>query len=163
VRGKIAYTAALWTAPVAWGRVPVVGNVKLNILSERMVKNGCASTPAHLGSEKLIVKWETCGKSENGQVSDVVAKIRSVVAGSRRANEEFTGLFMFEFDEEGRIINHTIEHTDEGRHWEKTAKVISVTDWLLGRAWGRREEGSPSLAFVRCERERTPRNGGNQP
>jgi hypothetical protein len=163
VSGKIAYTAALWTAPVAWGRVPVVGNVKLKILSERMVKNGCASTPAHLRSEKLIVKWETCGKSENGQVSDVVAKIRSIVAGSRRADEEFTGLFLFEFDEEGRIINHTIEHTDEGRHWEKTAKVISVTDWLLGRAWGRREEGSPSLAFARCERQRTFRSGDKQP
>jgi hypothetical protein len=159
VSGKIAYTAALWTAPVAWGRVPVIGNVKLKILSERMIKNGSASTPAHLRDEKLIVKWETCGKSEkNGQVSDVVEKITSIVAGSGRAKEEFTGLFMFEFDEEGRIINHTIEHTDEGRHWEKTAKVISVTDWLLGRAWGRREEGSPSLAFVPCAREKTFRD-----
>jgi hypothetical protein len=147
VSGKIAYTAALWTAPVAWGRVPVIGNVKLKILSERMIKNGGASTPAHLRDEKLIVKWET--------VSDVVEKITSIVAGSGRAKEEFTGLFMFEFDEEGRIINHTIEHTDEGRHWEKTAKVISVTDWLLGRAWGRREEGSPSLAFAPCAREKT--------
>jgi len=159
VSGKIAYTAALWTAPVAWGRVPVLGNVKLKILSERMVKNGCtSSTPAHLRNEKLVVKWETCGKSEkkeNGQVSDVVEKITSIVAGSRRANDQFTGLFLFEFDEEGRIISHTIEHTEEGRHWEKTAKVISVTDWLLGRAWGRREEGTPSLAFARCEREKT--------
>jgi hypothetical protein len=156
VSGKIAYTAALWTAPVAWGRVPVVGNVKLKILSERMVKNGGACTAAHPQNEKLIVKWETCGKSEkkeHGQVSDVVEKITSIVAGSRRSNHEFTGLFLFEFDEEGRIINHTIEHTDEGRHWEKTAKVISVTDWLLGRAWGRREEASPSLAFVPCTRE----------
>jgi hypothetical protein len=165
VSGKIAYTAALWTAPVAWGRVPVVGNVKLKILSERMVKNGGASTPADLGSEKLIVKWETCGKSdkESGQVSDVVAKITSMVAGSRRTNEEFTGLFLFEFDEEGRIINHTIENTEEGRHWEKTAKVISVTDWLLGRAWGRREEPCPSLAFARFEKDRTFRNSDKQP
>jgi hypothetical protein len=139
--------------------------VKLKILSERMVKNGCASTPADLRSEKLIVKWETCGKSEkeSGQVSDVVAKITSIVAGSRRTNEEFTGLFLFEFDEEGRIINHTIENTEEGRHWEKTARVISVTDWLLGRAWGRREEACPSLAFARCERERTFRSGDKQP
>lgn len=161
VSGKIAYTAALWTAPVAWGRVPVVGNVKLRILSERMVKNGGTSNPAHLRNEKLIVKWETCGKSEkkeSGQVSDVVEKISSIVAGSRRADEEFTGLFLFEFDEEGRIIHHTIEHTDEGQHWDRTAKVISVTDWLLGRAWGRREEGQPSLAFVPCSREKLFRN-----
>ncbi|KAH7073928.1 hypothetical protein BKA63DRAFT_534265 [Paraphoma chrysanthemicola] len=154
VSGKIAYTAALWTSPVAWGRVPVVGNVKLKILSERMVKNGGPSTPAQLRNEKLIVKWETCGKSEkeHGQVSDVVEKITSIVAGSRRANAEFTGLFVFEFDEEGRIVNHTIEHTEEGQHWDRTAKVISVTDWLLGRAWGRREDGSPSLAFAPCSR-----------
>jgi hypothetical protein len=157
VGGKIAYTAALWTAPVAWGRVPVVGNVKLKIVSERMVKNGGNSSAAHVRHEKLIVKWETCAKSEkgHGQVSDVVEKITSIVAGSRRKNEEFAGLFLFEFDEEGRIISHTIEHTDEGQHWDKTAKVISVTDWLLGRAWGRhREEASPSLAFVPCARER---------
>jgi hypothetical protein len=119
-----------------------------------MIKNG-GTSPAHLCNEKLIVKWETCGKSrENGHVSDVVEKITSIVAGSRRAHDEFTGLFMFEFDEEGRIISHTIEHTDEGQHWDKTAKVISVTDWLLGRAWGRREEGSPSLAFARCRMSR---------
>jgi hypothetical protein len=164
VRGKIAYTAALWTAPVAWGRVPVVGNVKLKILSERMVKNGgTCSSPQSL-NEKLIVKWETCGKSEEsgGQVSDVVEKITSIVAGSRRASDQFSGLFKFEFDEEGRVINHTIEHTDEGQHWDKTAKVISVTDWLLGRAWGRREEGTPSLAFAPCERERSHRNRNKQ-
>ncbi|KAL5116674.1 hypothetical protein ACEQ8H_005423 [Pleosporales sp. CAS-2024a] len=162
VSGKIAYTAALWTAPVAWGRVPVIGNVKLKILSERMVKNSGTCTRAQLQDEKLLVKWETCGKSEkHGQVSDVVEKISSIVAGSGRAKEEFTGLFMFEFDEEGRVISHTIEHTDEGRHWEKTAKVISVTDWLLGRAWGRRDEASPSLACVRCEK--TYRAGKQRP
>jgi hypothetical protein len=145
--------------------VPVVGNVKLKILSERMVKNGgTCSSPQSL-NEKLIVKWETCGKSEEsgGQVSDVVEKITSIVAGSRRASDQFSGLFKFEFDEEGRVINHTIEHTDEGQHWDKTAKVISVTDWLLGRAWGRREEGTPSLAFAPCERERSHRNRNKQP
>jgi hypothetical protein len=153
VSGKIAYTAALWTAPVAWGRVPVLGNVQLKILSERMVKNGCTSTGVN---EKLIVKWETCGKSDRHE-SDVLAKMTSIIGGTRRANEEFTGLFLFEFDEQGRIISHTIEHTEEGRHWDKTAKVISVTDWLLGRAWGRKEEGTPSLAFVKCDRRRSER------
>jgi hypothetical protein len=157
VSGKLAYTAALWTAPVAWGRVPVVGNVKLKILSERMVKNGCSpSAPAHMRNEKLIVKWQTCGKSDKqdkGQVSEAFESITNIVAGSRPSNEEFTGLFVFEFDEEGRVSNHTIEHTEEGHHWDKTIKFISVTDWLLGRAWGRREE-TPSLAYVRCDKQR---------
>jgi hypothetical protein len=158
VSGKIAYTAALWTAPVAWGRVPVVGNVRLKILSERMVKNGCTSTSGHMRTEKLIVRWQTCGKSDeqSGQASEAVEKMNNIVAGSTRPDEEFTGLFIFEFDEEGRIINHTIEHTEEGHHWDRTFNFISVTDWLLGRAWGRREE-TPSLAFIRCERDRKSR------
>ena len=160
VGGKLAYTAALWTAPVAWGRVPVLGNVKLKILSERMVKNGGSSPASRMRNERLIVRWQTCGKSEkkeHGPVSDVVEKITSIVAGSNRPHEEFTGLFKFEFDEEGRILNHIIEHTEEGQHWDKTAKMISVTDWLLGRAWGRRDEGTPSLAFARCRRDKTSR------
>lgn len=161
VSGKLAYAAALWTAPVAWGRVPVLGNVKLKILSERMVKNGGDSTASRVRNERLIVRWQTCGKSEkkeHGQVSDVVEKITNIVAGSSRPHVEFTGLFKFEFDEEGRILNHIIEHTEEGQHWDTTAKVISVTDWLLGRAWGRREEGSPSLAFARCSKEKDTRH-----
>lgn len=162
VSGKLAYAAALWTAPVAWGRVPVLGNVKLKILSERMVKNGGTCDESRMRNERLIVRWQTCGKSdkkENGQVSDVVEKITSIIPGSSRPHEEFTGLFKFEFDEEGRILNHIIEHTEEGQHWEKTAKMISVTDWLLGRAWGRHSDGSPSLAFAPCSREKNPRSG----
>ncbi|KAF2183795.1 hypothetical protein K469DRAFT_634412 [Zopfia rhizophila CBS 207.26] len=166
VSGKLAYTAALWTAPVAWGRVPVVGNVKLIILSERMIKNGGTSTPAHLRHEKLIVKWKTCGKSEkkqNGQASEAVEKITKIVGGSTRPDEEFSGLFLFEFDEEGRIISHTIEHAEEGGSWDKTAKVISVTDWLLGRAWGKRvEEASPGLAFVKTDRQTTSGHHGKE-
>lgn len=159
VSGKLAYTAALWTAPVAWGRVPVIGNVKLKVLSERMVKNGCSpSAPAHMRNEKLIVKWQTCGKADKGDsrhVSEAFESVTNIVRRGRE-EEEFTGLFVFEFDEEGRIVHHTIEHTEEGHNWDKTTKFISVTDWLLGRAWGRREE-IPSLAFVRCEREKDGR------
>ena len=105
-------------------------------------------------NEKLIVRWQTCGKSEeqSGQASEAVEKMKDIVADSKRPDEEFTGLFIFEFDEEGRIIDHTIEHTEEGHDWDRTFKFISVTDWLLGRAWGRREE-TPSLAFIRCVRD----------
>jgi hypothetical protein len=131
----------------------VVGNVKLVIVSERMVKNTGTSTPAHMRDEKLIVKWKTCGKENRptGQLSEAVEKISKIVTRSDRPDEEFSGLFKFQFDEEGRIIKHIIEHAEEHRDCEKTAKVLSVTDWLLGRAWGRREEGVPSLAFVECE------------
>ncbi|KAJ4287597.1 hypothetical protein N0V90_012300 [Kalmusia sp. IMI 367209] len=97
---------------MAWGRVPVVGNVKLKILSERR---------------------------------------------SRKTDEKFSGLFLFEFDEEGRVVKHTIEHVEENGQWDKTAKVISVTDWLLG-GWGRREEGAPSLAYVKSSKAKQVRH-----
>jgi len=153
VSGKIPYTAALWTAPVAWGRIPVIGNIKLKIISERMVKNRC--TPGNRQNEKLIVKWKTCGKAEkeNGQASDAYEKITSIVGGPpKQSDQEFSGLFVFEFDEEGKIVNHIIEHLEEGGQWDKPTRVISVTDWLLGRARGRRDEGAPSLAFVKSDR-----------
>lgn len=137
----------------------MIGNVKLKILSERMVKNGCGpSTPAHLRNEKLVVKWQTCGKAntENSRhISETFESVSDIVR-SRSSDDEFTGLFLFDFDEEGRIVHHTIEHTEEGHNWEKTNRFISVTDWLLGRAWGRREE-TPSLAYVRCGDEKRRR------
>lgn len=148
VSGKIAYVAALWTSPVAWGRLPVVGNVKIHILSERMIRNG-GSSDSNLSyrTEKLIVKWKTCGKQPNRTKSDTqMAQVRS--SGHDEDESEFCGLFIFEFDEEGRIVTHTIEHVEEGGNWErKTSRVISVTDWLLGRAWGKKEDDIPGLAL----------------
>jgi hypothetical protein len=145
VSGRIAYTAALWTSPVAWGRVPVVGNVKLIILSERMVSSGGDSN----GGEKLIVKWKTCGAGK-GDVTEQIKKMMAILGRTKSVNEDFHGLFLFEFDDEGRILSHTIEHVEEGNNWERTTKVISVTDWLLGRAWGKKEE--PELALCQSER-----------
>jgi hypothetical protein len=155
VSGKLPYTAALWTAPVAWGRVPVIGNIKLKIMSERMVKNGC--TAGNHRNEKLIVKWKTCGKAEKS--SDAYEKIISIVGGPlKQSEQEFSGLFVFEFDEEGKIVNHIIEHLEEGGQWDRPTRVISVTDWLLGRAWGRKDEGAPSLAFVKSDRSAEAQN-----
>lgn len=185
VSGRIAYIAALWTAPVAWGRVPLVGNVKLTILSERMVRNGrCGG----LGSgasrdEKLIVKWKTCGKtthrdgtggvySSSGASSlahrDPVDKIKDFISGTKQHDnharprspagdgdeeqeQEFTGLFVFDFDERGRIVKHVIEHTEEGGHWDGVKRVVSVTDWLLGRFNGNKQKGEQMPELALCE------------
>lgn len=167
VSGRIAYTAALWTAPVAWGRFPIVGNVKLIILSERMVKNGVTSpstsySSSATGNERLVVRWKTCGKTKgkgvgaryrgvSGSESELntVDKITQFLGGEGDDDEkEFCGLFMFEFDEEGRIVKHVIEHAQEGGNWEKKPNIINVTDWLLGRAWGKKEdEGVPGMAL----------------
>lgn len=168
VSGRLAYIAALWTAPVAWGRVPLVGNVSLIILSERMVKNGGSSVPSGSREEKLVVKWKTCGKTSHRDGTggiyrgvgstgkDPVDKIRDFISGVQRTaserttpdNEEFCGIFVFEFDEKGRVVKHTIEHTEEGGHWDRMARVVSVTDWLLGQFNGKRKE---EPAFAWCE------------
>ena len=185
VSGRLAYVAALWTAPVAWGRVPLVGNVKLTILSERMVRNGVggtSSTLASRGDEKLIVKWKTCGKTKHRdgtggvysstapssiRAKDPVDKIREFIAGAqyttaktstdRGTDEEFCGIFVFEFDEQGRIVKHVIEHTEEGGYWDRPmTRVVSVTDWLLGQFNGKgRKEAQPELAW--CEERPTGR------
>lgn len=140
---------------MAWGRVPVVGNVKLIIQSERMVRNGggISSAAAAAPYEKLVVRWKTCGKTKDGW-TEQLGKVREILAGRHRGgssaaektDQDFYGLFIFEFDDKGRIVAHTIEHVQEGGNWEKTARVISVTDWLLGKAWGKRE-AEPGLAL----------------
>ncbi len=72
--------------------------------------------------------------------SEQVDKITEWLGGDARDDEEFCGKFVFEFDEEGRIITHTIEHAEENGDLEKTSKVVSITDWLLGRPWKKTPE-----------------------
>jgi hypothetical protein len=169
VKGRVAYRAALWTAPVAWGRLPIVGNVKLQILSERVVRTGwAANTPTsedENSDEKLVVRWRTESKtptsaptqkdqptisptSSSSATDPTNRGLSSLLGGDQPllrlpkdpAQDTFSGLFIFGFDEEGRIISHTIEHTDEGTGWDRTARVVSLTDWLLGKAKGNKEK-----------------------
>lgn len=162
VSGRVGYHAALWTAPMAWGRVPIVGNVKLIIISERVVKDGPYTYrgPERVGSERLIVRWKTCGKTKGKGMgalyrgigaSEQVDKITEWLGGDVRDDEEFCGLFIFEFDEEGRILTHIIEHSEEAGSSDRASKVVTITDWLLGRAKG--ENGKiPDLALECNER-----------
>lgn len=184
VKGKVPYKAALWTAPVAWGCVPIVGNVKLNILSEKIVRTGFVALPQEndepdLGEEKLVVRWKTERKNGSGP-SPTAAANSSAVAGSSangsgginsglsrllggdkpifnlNKGDEFSGMFIFSFDSKGRIATHTIEHADESNSFDKTLKVVTLTDWLLSKAkWGRgrEEELTPGLAMRVCREE----------
>jgi len=144
----------------------LIGNVKLTILSERMVRNGGSAVPLDSREEKLIVKWTTCGKTKHRdgtsgiyrgvgiRTIDPVDRIKKFIAGTTKGEhdpeaEEFCGIFIFEFDEEGRIKKHVIEHTEQGGNWDKMTRVVSVTDWLLGRFNGRHKEDVPALAW--CE------------
>ncbi|CAK7209347.1 hypothetical protein SCUCBS95973_000408 [Sporothrix curviconia] len=148
VSGRVAYVAALWTSPIAWNRVPLIGNVKLEILSERMTKqplllHSAAARRAGAGDEQLVVRWRTIGKGgmslppqqqspDDGNGASTTAPVgTSQAVGDPK---EFTGLFIFEFDGEGRVLSHTIEHVAEGGDWTRSvgARFVGLTDWLLG-------------------------------
>jgi hypothetical protein len=68
--------------------------------------------------------------------------------------EQFTGLFIFSFDQDGRILTHTIEHADEANGWDRTAKFVTLTDWLIGKARNSLDptpDPSPGLAMESCQ------------
>jgi hypothetical protein len=179
VSGRVAYNAALWTTPIAWNRVPIVGNVRLEILAERMTSEPVTFLPRRAGAqpEQLIVRWcdgrkrnngfgggahsssaaaaSTSGSTSNGSPSPSLPETsdgkelegssdsRTKILRPARAvdpHKEFTGIFIFDFDSEGRILTHTIEQASTGQNWDKGmgAKVVGLTDWLLG---GIREGG----------------------
>ncbi|EEH21294.2 hypothetical protein PABG_03525 [Paracoccidioides brasiliensis Pb03] len=199
VKGRVPYRAALWTAPVAWGSVPIVGNVRLEIMSERMVNapSIVAYDDEHrYGDEKLVVRWRTEGGSSdspsyfkksndsdspptngvmarnstttNGESANksTTSALSSSSNGTNRGlskllggdapifklgkEEQFSGLFIFLFDDQGRIASHTIEHADESNGWDRTARVVTLTDWLLGKAkWGgSRGDAGPTPALA---------------
>ncbi|KAI6088984.1 hypothetical protein F4821DRAFT_232684 [Hypoxylon rubiginosum] len=158
VSGRVAYIAALWTSPLAWNRVPIIGNLKLEILSERMVSRPSYSSPrrSEAYGEQLVVKWRTADSKSKSLEPTVTEegeqKLDNTLRGAQSVGEKkaFTGLFIFEFDKEGRIISHTIEHVDEHGEWEKGvgARVVGLTDWLLGGIKGRTEGGAPALCRI---------------
>ncbi|KAK5038246.1 hypothetical protein LTS07_001716 [Exophiala sideris] len=186
VKGRIAYRAALFTAPVAWGCVPIVGNVKLNIVSEKIVRTGLAGIPIpeendtiDMSAEKLVVRWKTepkqNGNGNNTTAASSAAQSNEMSQGginrglskalggdkpiiSLNKGDDFTGIFIFTFDSEGRIASHTIEHADENSGFDKTSKMVTLTDWLLGKAkWSRtiqkEQELVPGLAMRVCRQE----------
>ena len=171
VSGRVAYIAALWTSPLAWNRVPLVGNVKLEILSERMTSQSplANSVPGYqprpgAGDEQLVVRWRTVGggailtffKSLSSPTAKAAKERcepqrRSVVGTGQAVDDpkEFTGLFIFEFDSEGRVLSHTIENVAKGSEWERSvgARFVGLTDWLLGGIKGSGGGGTPMPAF----------------
>ncbi|PHH62754.1 hypothetical protein CDD81_6742 [Ophiocordyceps australis] len=136
VSGRVAYSAALWTSPIAWNRVPIIGNVRLEILAERMMSEPLYFMPRRDGAlqEQLLVRW--CEKRRKAGNHDKPYRFSSSFWNPKgvEPTKAFYGLFIFDFDSQGRILNHTIEQTYEGTHWEKGmgAKFVDLTDWLLG-------------------------------
>ncbi|KAF3921455.1 hypothetical protein ABW21_db0205452 [Orbilia brochopaga] len=183
VRGRMAYIAALWTAPVVWGRIPGI-KVRLEILSVKMVKGGVPLDEVDSsggGGEQMIVKWRVSPNGHEDEPSTAAVNgdpassspspspsntpvsppegsvkgdpLASVTSALPRftINGDFCGLFIFEFDERGRIKTHIIEDVEEQRSEAKQqhSKVITLTEWLLKKAKSSLEEKPqvPGLAF----------------
>lgn len=109
--------------------------MRLEVVSERMLKRG--GGPG-VGPEQLIFRWRT--KSRHND--DDVRAAKDAKAGTTAVAEgEFSGIFIFQFDEKGRIATHTIENSEEDRGEDRTSSVITVTEWLLKKARG---DSSPS-------------------
>lgn len=66
-------------------------------------------------------------------------------------SKAFTGLFIFDFDKEGRILSHTIEQAQAGGDWEggMGAKFVGLTDWLLGGMKGPDDNPIPMFEKLR--------------
>ncbi|KAK6341032.1 hypothetical protein TWF696_009342 [Orbilia brochopaga] len=194
VRGRMAYIAALWTAPVVWGRIPGI-KVRLEILSVKMIKGGIPLDEVNGsgggGGEQMIVKWRASPNGHGEEHMTTTASGESAPATSSSPslstssppssntpvspshesakgdplssvtsalpkftiNGDFCGLFIFEFDERGRIKTHIIEDVEEQRDEAKQqhSKVITLTEWLLKKAKSSLEEKPqvPGLAFER--------------
>ena len=124
-----------------------------------------------------MVRWKTCEKSRrlNGHLHgapqvDKIAEWLGQSSGREGEEEEdkdkdkeFLGLFIFEFDDVGRVVTHTIELADVGSNWEtKTSRFVSVTDWLLGRAWSKKGEDEGGLALGYANIDERPRGRQEQ-
>lgn len=155
VSGRVAYTAALWSSPIAWNRVPIIGNVKIEILAERMTSEPLTFLPRHPGAipEQLVVRW--CEKRKPpDETTELGGIAKSLFRRGVDPKKAFTGLFIFDFDHHGRILSHTIEQAQAGGNWEAGvgAKVVGLTDWLLGGMKDPNDNPIPMFERVRRRR-----------
>lgn len=101
----------------------------INSSDDKLSKKGDKKSAENGGRKYQIPGGETTTSTQTTEYKAPIGTAEPV--GS---SKEFTGLFIFDFDKEGRILSHTIEHVQEGGQWEKGvgAKVVGLTDWLLG-------------------------------
>lgn len=138
----------------------------------RRYDDGDDAASAECGEERLVVRWKTSHNTpstESSSPSPTSESNQKGLSGSEAAGRNkslstllggdapiflpgkegrFEGLFIFAFDEKGRIASHTIEHADQADGWDRTAKFVTLTDWLLGKARGSLGEAGPAPALA---------------
>lgn len=99
--------------------------------------------------EMMVVRWVT---APGGVPSEFLRDMtKRLTRSGGTPPREFTGLFAFQFDERGRVLDHTIECAEHSR-WGKGvgSSVVRFTDRVLG---GIRQRGDPDpLPMPACSR-----------
>lgn len=99
----------------------------------------------------MVVRWVTEPESVP---SDFLREMAARIARSgEKQPREFMGLFAFQFDAKGRILDHTIESAEHSRHWGKGvgSTVVRLTDRVLGGI--RQREDPDPLPMPACWRK----------
>jgi hypothetical protein len=130
--------------------VPIIGHVGIEVQTMRLTTTRLPFTPIRLGAleEMLVVRWVT---EPSSPPSDFLRGLASRMAGGEPEVHEFTGLFVFQFNSEGQILDHTIECAEYTQRWEKGvgSRVVRLTDQILAGIKGE-GEGTPLPAPFRA-------------
>jgi len=100
---------------------------------------------------------DTTSASSNHHLENS-SKINKQLNETYEYDNQFCGLFIFEFDSQGLIVKHSIENVEENSNHDKQSRVVAVTEWLLKKAKGVPEEKvEPSLAYSKLDDARKGR------
>lgn len=112
------------------------------------------------GSSSTSAPSKGESRAENAPKEDALSAVTSSLP-KFNITGDFCGLFIFEFDDKGRIKTHIIEdvEAEKGEAKAQHSKVITLTEWLLKKAKGSLEEkpAIPGLAFERLCQDRDVR------
>jgi protein up-regulated during meiosis len=132
--------------------------VGIEVQTMRVMTTPLPFTPLRIGSldEMLVVRWVT---EPSSLPSEFLRGLASRMAGGEPEVHEFMGLFVFQFNLEGQILDHTIECAEHSRRWSKGvgSRVVRLTDQILGGIRGE-NDGTPLPSPFRAllDREKQP-------
>lgn len=123
---------------MAWGRLPG-SSTELEVISERM-----------LPDERLKIRWRAGSGFRSGST---LAETHKNHINKNGKDKSFQGIFIFEFDDQGKVKRHVIENVEEDD--SHVGGVITVTEWLIRAAKGKKlggdDAGGKGLAW-QCRR-----------
>lgn len=121
----------------------------------RMQPGPVPFAPARAGAldDVMVVRWVTEKESVPSDfLRDMARRLARNGETEEREERPFAGVFTFQFDGEGRVLDHTIESAELSR-WGKGvgSSVVRFTDRLLGGI--RQRGGHDPLPMPACWRK----------